>query len=249
MVGLGNTQILREDEPVGTFYGWIYDGVYQQGDEILPGGGFEQEIGGEKYRDIDGTKDTEGNLTGQPDGQLNNDDRTLIGNPHPDFIWGWNNDFSWKGFDMNIFFQASQGNDIFSYTLMELDLMAGRNNATTAALNRWTPENNNTDIPKAFGGRTRRASTRWILDGSFVRLKNISLGYNLSQEVLDKMGIQKFRIYVSGQNLLTMTDYEGYDPEVNYRTSGATNGNRNLGLDYASYPNAKSFTVGLNIGF
>ncbi len=250
MVGLGNTQLLTEGQPVGSFYGWIYDGVYQQGDEILPGGGFEEEPGGEKFRDIDGTKDSNGDLTGVPDGQLNNDDRAIIGNPHPDFIWGLNNDFSYKGFDLNIFFQASKGNDIFNYTLMELDLLAGRNNATTAALNRWTPQNTNTDVPSAFGGRTRRASTRWIHDGSFVRLKNISLGYNLPKDVLDKMKIQKLRVYVSAQNILTFTDYEGYDPEVNYRTTGSdTDGNRNLGLDYASYPNAKSFTFGLNLGF
>lgn len=249
MVGLGNTQILKEGESVGVFYGWIYDGVYQEGDDFITGGGFEQDPGGEKFSDIDGIKDSEGELTGEPDGQLNNDDRTIIGNPHPDFIWGWSNDFSWKGFDLNIFFQASKGNDIFNYTLMELDLLAGRNNATTAALNRWTPSNTNTDVPRAFGGRSRRASSRWIHDGSFVRLKNISLGYNLPKSVLDKMSIQKFRIYVSAQNILTFTDYEGYDPEVNYRTDGATNGNRNLGLDYASYPNAKSFTFGLNLGF
>ena len=132
---------------------------------------------------------------------------------------------------------------------MELDLLAARNNATTNALNRWTPTNTNTDVPKAFGGRSRRATSRWIYDGSFIRLKNIAIGYNLPESVLDKMNLQKFRVYVSAQNILTITDYEGFDPEVNYRTSGATNGNRNLGLDYASYPNAKSYTVGLNIGF
>ena len=132
---------------------------------------------------------------------------------------------------------------------MELDLMAGRNNATTAALDRWTTSNTNTDIPKASGGRSRRASTRWVLDGSFVRLKNISIGYSLPQSILDKLRLQRLRVYVSGQNLLTITDYKGYDPEVNYRTGGNTNSNRNLGLDYASYPNAKSYTFGLNIGF
>ena len=249
MVGLGNTQILREGEPVGVFYGFIYDGVYQEGDDFIEGGGFEQEAGGEKFRDIDGTRDDEGELTGVPDGQLNNDDRTIIGNPNPDFIWGFNNDFRWKGFDLNVFFQASQGNDIFNYTLMELDLMAGRNNATTAALDRWTPSNTNTDIPKANGGRSRRASTRWIQDGSYIRLKNLALGYNVPQLVLDRLNIRKLRIYVSAQNLLTFTDYEGYDPEVNYRSDGSTNSNRNLGLDYASYPNAKSYTFGINLGF
>jgi hypothetical protein len=83
----------------------------------------------------------------------------------------------------------------------------------------------------------------------FFRLKNLALGYNLPNSALEKMGLRKFRIYVSAQNILTITGYTGYDPEVNYRTDGATNGNRNLGLDYASYPNAKSYTLGLNIGF
>jgi len=249
MVGLGSTQILREGHPVGSFFGWIYDGVYQEGDDFLPGGGFEQYAGGEKFRDINGTRDAAGELTGQPDNQLNSDDRTIIGNPHPDFIWGWNNDFQWKNFDLNLFFQGSQGNDILSYTLMELDLLAGINNATTNALDRWTPTNTNTDVPKAVTGRTRRVSTRWIYDGSFARLKNVALGYNLPTSLLDRWKINKFRIYVSAQNVLTLTKYEGYDPEVNYQSGGSTNGNRNLGLDYGSYPNVKSYTVGLNIGF
>jgi TonB-linked SusC/RagA family outer membrane protein len=249
LVGLGNTQILREGYPVGSFFGWIYDGVYQQGDTFVPGGGFEQVAGGEKFRDIDGVRNTEGKLTGQPDGTLNANDQTIIGNPHPDFIWGWSNDLKFKNFDLNIFFQGSQGNDILSYTLMELNLLSGINNATTEALKRWTPENTNTDVPKASVGRTRRVSTRWIYDGSFTRLKNLALGYTLPPSILERLGISKFRIYVSAQNILTFTDYEGYDPEVNYRSENATDSNRNLGLDYGSYPNAKSYTVGLNIGF
>ena len=237
MVGLGDTQVLREGDPVGSFYGFVYEGVYQEGDDFLPGGGFEQVAGGEKFADLNG------------DGQLNNDDRQIIGNPHPDFILGWNNDFNWKGFDMNIFFVGSQGNDIYSYTLMELDILSGQNNATTNALNRWTRSNTDTDVPAAISGRARKASTRWVRDGSFIRLRNISLGYALPAATLRSIGVQKLRIFISGQNLLTLTDYEGYDPEVNYRTSGSTNGNRNLGLDYGSYPNAKAVTFGLNVSF
>ncbi|MGC1242833.1 MAG: TonB-dependent receptor [Chryseosolibacter sp.] len=248
LVGLGNTQILREGSPVGSFYGWIYDGVYQEGDDFVAGGGFEQVAGGEKFRDING-RDTNGNLTGAADGTLNANDMEIIGNPHPDFIWGWNNDLKFKNFDLNIFFQGSQGNDILSYTLMELNLLSGINNATTEALNRWTPANTNTDVPKASVGRTRRVSTRWIYDGSFIRLKNLALGYTLPASVTERLRINKFRLYVSAQNILTFTDYEGYDPEVNYRSESATDSNRNLGLDYGSYPNAKSYTVGLNIGF
>ncbi len=248
MVGLGSTHVLREGYPVGSFFGWIYDGVYQEGDTYLPGGGFERAAGGEKFRDING-KDAQGNLTGQPDGTLNSDDRTIIGNPNPDFIWGLNNELSYKGFDLNIFFQGSQGNDVLSYTLMELNLLSAINNATTEALNRWTPTNTNTDVPKAFVGRTRRVSTRWIYDGSYVRLKNLALGYNFPVAVTKKLGMTKLRLYASAQNILTLTSYPGYDPEVNYASDGATNSNRNLGLDYGSYPNAKSYTVGLNIGF
>lgn len=237
MVGLGQTQILRKGYPVGSFFGWIYDGVYQDGDTFVPGGGFEQVAGGEKFRDLN------------EDGVLNANDRDVIGNPQPNFIFGWNNDFRWKNFDVNIFFQGSQGNDLLSYTLMELNLLSGINNATTDALNRWTPQNTDTDVPRASVGRTRRVSTRFIYDGGFVRLKNLAIGYNLPFNLTRKIGVERLRIFASAQNILTFTNYEGYDPEVNYNSGGATNGNRNLGLDYGSYPNAKSYTLGLNIGF
>lgn len=249
LVGLGETQILREGFPVGSFFGYIYDGVYQEGDDFLPGGGFEQTAGGEKFRDIDGVRDADGKLTGEPDGTLNSSDRAIIGDPNPDFIWGWNNDLRYKDFDLNIFFQGSQGNDILSYTLLELNLMSGINNATTDALNRWTPTHTNTDVPKAATGRTRRISTRWIYDGSFARLKNLAIGYSLPASALQSINLRKLRVYVSAQNILTFTKYEGYDPEVNYNSDSAEDSNRNKGLDYGSYPNAKSYTVGLNIGF
>jgi TonB-linked SusC/RagA family outer membrane protein len=249
LIGLGQTQILRVGEPVGSFYGWIYDGVYQEGDDFLPGGGFEQVAGGEKFRDINGVKDANGRLTGVSDGTLNSDDRTVIGNGQPKFIWGLNNDFSFKGFDLNIFFQGSQGNKILSYTLLEIETLSGSNNSTTRALDRWTPSNTNTDVPKRTLSRTQRVSTRWIYDGSYARLKNISLGYTFPTALSEKISVSKLKVYVSAQNILTFTDYKGFDPEVNYNSSGSTNSNRNLGLDYASYPNAKSVTVGLNISF
>ncbi|QRR04053.1 TonB-dependent receptor [Dyadobacter sandarakinus] len=249
MVGIGQSQILREGAPVGSFYGWIYDGVYQENDQFLPGAGFEKTAGGEKFRDVNGTKDASGKLTGKPDGILNSDDRQIIGNPHPKYTLGFNNDFRWKGFDLNAFFQVSQGNDLLSYTLMELNLLSAINNATTEALDRWTPTHTNTSVPKASAGRSRRVSTRWVYDGSFIRLKNMAIGYNLPRPALEKLRLSKFRIYASAQNILTFTHYKGYDPEVNYSSEGNTQVNRNLGLDYASYPNAKSYTVGLSIGF
>ena len=235
-------------------WGFYYDGVYQEGDEFIPGGGFEEEAGGEKFRDIGGV-DADGNLIYEPDGLLNNNDKTIIGDPNPNFIFGFNNTFTYKGFDLNIFFQGSQGNDLYSWTIQELDRLAGNGNATTDALNRWTPSNTNTDFPKAATGRAYRPSTRFLYDGSYIRMKNISLGYNLPASILSKARIRSLLIYISGQNLLTITDYPGFDPEVNYQSSGGTSSddiqdsNRNLGIDYGSYPNAKTYTMGFKIGF
>ncbi|WP_372650884.1 SusC/RagA family TonB-linked outer membrane protein [Draconibacterium sp.] len=245
MVGVSTTNILREGEPVGVFYGYVYDGVYQEGETILPGN-FDQYAGGEKYRDIDGIKDEEGILTGETDGKINGDDRKIIGNPHPDFIWGLNNTLEYKGFDLNIFIQGSQGNDIYSYTLQELETMRGSSNSTTEALRRWTPTNTDTDVPVANTARGYHSSSRWIFDGSYVRVKNLSLGYNLPNNLVQKAGLSNVRVYISGQNLWTITGYRGYDPEVNYGGSGS---NTRLGFDYGSYPNAKSYTVGLKVTF
>jgi hypothetical protein len=197
-----------------------------------------------EFKTLDTQIDANGVPLNQPDGILNNDDRTIIGNPNPKFTWGFNNDFSYKNFDLNLFFQGSEGNDMLSYTLLELETLSAGNNATTEALRRWTPTNTNTDVPRAFTGRSRRASSRWIFDGSYLRLKNVALGYTLPKSALSQLKIQRMRVFVSAQNLFTSTNYRGFDPEVNYRSS-----NLNAGVDYASYPNAKSITAGLNIGF
>jgi len=235
-----DSQILREGEVVGAFYGWIFDGVYQQGDDFSAEP--TKQPGDVKYRDIAG-RDAEGKLVGIPDGVVNSDDRTIIGNPYPDFTFGFNNDFRYKNFDLNIFFQGSVGNDVMNITRMELDWMAGKSNATTDALNRWTPTNTNTDVPRASGSNKSEVSSRWVEDGSYVRLKNLSLGYNLPERTLQKLKITKLRIYVSAQNIFTITKYKGFDPETSYRDS-----NTNVGLDFGNYSNVKSWTLGVNIG-
>jgi TonB-linked SusC/RagA family outer membrane protein len=234
LVGIVNNGILRVGAPVGSFFGWTYDGVYQTGDKFLPGGGFEQIVGGEKYRDMDGN------------GVLNDLDRAIIGDPNPDFIYGINSDFKYKNFDLNVFFQGSQGNDMLSFTLLEIETMGGVYNSTIRALDRWKPTNTDTDVPVRSASRPQRVSTRWVYDGSFLRLKNIALGYNFT---IKNSGIQRIRVYASAQNILTFTKYPGYDPEVNYNSGGNVNSNRNLGLDYGSYPNVKNYSVGLNLSF
>ncbi len=223
------TQILREGESVGVFYGYVYEGVLQEGDTPLTNA---DGVGGEKFKDV------------TPDGILDDKDRVIVGNPHPDFIWSWNNNLMLGGFDLNVFIQGSQGGDMINYTRMELGTLNGRNNATTDALDRWTPANTDTDIPMADISNSAVFSDRWVEDGSYIRLKNVSLGYNINAEFLRKRKIRSTRIYVSAQNILTLTKYKGVDPEISYNNSST-----NLGLDYAGYPNTKSYTVGINIGF
>ncbi|MCG9970541.1 SusC/RagA family TonB-linked outer membrane protein [Christiangramia crocea] len=226
------SQILREGEPVGSFYGYVYEGVIQEGDDIPEG--FENEPGGELFADLNG------------DGQINSDDKTIIGDPNPDYTAGLNNEFLYKNFDMNLFFQASVGGDILNYTLLEL--ASGDSNATTDVLNAYTPSNTNTNIPAA-AVREKRVTSRYVYDGSYIRLKNLSVGYSLPNDIIERFGFQKVRFSLSGQNLLTFTDYPGVDPEVNYRNNNNERSNTNLGLDYGSYPNVKSYTLGVNLKF
>ncbi|WP_236980805.1 SusC/RagA family TonB-linked outer membrane protein [Membranihabitans maritimus] len=224
--------ILREGEPVGSFFGYVYEGVYQEGDEFIPGGSFETSPGGEKFADLNG------------DGILNSDDRKIIGDPNPDAIWGFNNDFTYKGISLNLFFQAYTGADMLNIVRMELDRLSGNSNATVRALDRWTPSNTETNVPKATSDRAARTSTRFVEDGSYIRLKNLSLGYNLPTQLIERAKLNSTRIYFSAQNILTFSDYSGVDPEVAFRSS-----NTNIGLDFGSYPNTQSFTLGLTIGF
>ncbi|WP_206073054.1 SusC/RagA family TonB-linked outer membrane protein [Pontibacter flavimaris] len=235
------SHILTEGQPVGMFYGYIFDGVYQQGDDISAEKG--KAPGDAKYRDITGV-DENNNLTGVPDGVVTTADRTIIGNPHPDYIFGFNNDFKYKNFDLSVFFQGSVGNDMLNLTRMEMEWMSGKGNASTAALDRWTPTNTDTNVPRASINNSNAVSSRWVEDGSYVRLKNVVLGYNLPSALTEKFFVSNLRLYVSAQNIVTFTDYTGYDPEVSYIDS-----NRNIGLDYGSYPNVKSYTAGLNITF
>jgi len=230
LADVNNNLILREGEAPGAFYGYVYQGVISNLADTLSGG--DLVLGGEKFQDI------------EEDGILDDQDRQIIGDPNPDFIWGLNNDFRFAGFDLNIFLQAVTGNDILNLTRMELETLGQVNkNSTAAAADRWAPGNEDSDFPRALAGRPYRSSSRWIEDGSFIRLKNIALGYSLPKAILDRASIRSLRIYVSAQNLVTITKYKGVDPEIGYQSSNTRNG-----LDYGSYPNSRLITFGLNLG-
>ncbi|MET2986071.1 SusC/RagA family TonB-linked outer membrane protein [Aureibaculum conchae] len=237
---VSNNAILREGEEVGLFYGFDYAGVYQGG--ALP----------------TGTATIAGGVAGDPlfldidnSGDITNDDRQIIGNPNPDFTWGITNSFSYKNFDANIFFQGSQGGEIFNMT--NVQLANGDANTTYDYFNNaWTPTNTDTDQPRVGNNSFREISSRFVEDGSYIRLKNIALGYNFAPEVVEKFGMEKLRLSVSAQNLFTITDYSGLDPEVNYYGSAGNNNtasNTVRGFDFGNYPTVKSVSFSLNLTF
>ena len=243
------THILREGEVPGAFWGYVYKGVYKggalpEGVAMLSGG----TIGDPMFAEV---ADEEGNY----DGVIDTQDQQIIGDPTPDYIFGINNSLSYKNFDLNIFFQGSQGGEIFNLT--RIQLMNGDANAITDVLDAWTLENPESDIPRVGNNSSRELSTRFIEDGSYVRLKNISLGYNLPLNVISKVGLGAARISVSAQNLLTFTNYSGLDPEVNYFGGGGEsnnptnprNPNTTNGFDYGNYPTIRSYTVSVNLKF
>jgi TonB-linked SusC/RagA family outer membrane protein len=229
-----NTALLKVGEPLGNFYGRVVDGLFQTQEEVNASAQKTEKPGDLKYKDLNG------------DGVINDLDRTIIGNGNPKFFGGFNNTFTYKGFDLTIFLQGSSGNSILNFGRFGLYNLNGNNNQSKDVLNRWTPTNTNTDIPRAnSAGGQRILSTFHVEDGSYLRLKNISLGYTLPQLVSKKLALQQVKIYVSAQNWLTFTNFKGYDPEVNFAGGNPIS----QGIDYGSYPTAKTFLAGLNVKF
>ena len=230
-----NSGILRVGEPLGSFYGYVTNGLYQTADELTALTDPQaRKPGDRKYADLNGDK------------KIDDNDRTIIGRAQPKLIGGINNTFSYKGLELTLFLQGVSGNQILNANRYELEYLNGTTNQDRDVLNRWTPTNTNTDIPRASTARpANRISTRQIEDGSFLRLRTAQLAYNLPASVLKSLKIQSVRVYVSAQNYLTWTSYSGYDPEVNRFGQDS----RSQGFDYASYPAAKTLLVGLNVGF
>ena len=215
-------QVVRitEGQPLGKFWGLISEGVDPQTGDI-------------KYKDLNG------------DGRITVSDKTYIGDPNPDFTFGFTNDFSYKNFTLSVFFQGSYGNDIYNASRIETEGMYDGKNQSTAVLNRWKKIGDITDIPRAVKGTDNiKASSRWVEDGSYLRLKTLTLAYNLPTQALQQYGIRKVQPYLTAQNLWTLTNYKGFDPEVNEGLSGPT-----MGIDWGTYPQTKSFIFGLNIEF
>ncbi len=243
--GGGNMTRTMAGQPIQSFYGYVVDGIFQTQDEInnSPKQETKTAPGDLKFRDISGPD-------GKPDGVITADDRMFLGNYLPDYSYSLNFNANYKNFDASIFFQGVQGNKIFNAARIISEGMARLFGSGTAVLNAWTPNNTNTDVPRAIGGDPNtnvRPSTRWIENGSYLRLKNITIGYTVPNSLLQSMtrnAISSFRVYIGSQNLVTFTKYKGWDPEIGSKNTTLTNG-----IDYGQYPAARSFLVGLQVGF
>lgn len=243
------------------FYGWQFDGIFQNQAEV------EAHAGGSQAANLNAAPGDFRIVDVNGDGEINADDRTIIGNPFPDFTYGLNLGANYKGFDIGLFFNGVAGNDVYNTNIYDLEGMPRLFNAGVSVLDRWTGAGTSNTIPRAGGAATNtQVSSRFVEDGSFTRLRNVSIGYDLTDKVFNGK-VSKFRVYVSGQNLLTFTNYSGLDPEIGaYVATGAgeipgtiggvaTNangqptGNFELGIDRGNYPVAKSFIFGFDVTF
>jgi TonB-linked SusC/RagA family outer membrane protein len=220
-----NIIILQKGVPLGTFYGYVAEGVDPQTGDI-------------RYKDVNGDK----NVTPQ--------DRTIIGNAQPKFTYGLNNNIDYKNWSLAFLFQGSQGNKVFNASRMETEGMYDSKNQSTEVLRRWTTPGQVTDIPRATNGdvTNSRTSTRFVENGSFLRMKSTTLSYKLPESAIPRLHLSKLMVYATAQNLFTITKYKGFDPEVNAFSTDANNG-VTLGIDYGTYPVARTFIVGLNLQF
>jgi len=238
-------------EPIGSYYGYVTDGLFQNWDEVYDHATQSQDPqerrnaqaresftapGDIRFRDLNG------------DGVINDEDRTFIGNPFPDFTYGFNGSVSYKGFDLNVLLQGVSGNELFAaYEFYTLG--SGIFNLEEDALGRWTGSGTSTDMPRLTvndPNQNTRISDRYVRDGSYLRLKNVTIGYTVPQRLFESIGaeVRKARVFVGGQNLLTFTGYNGFDPEI-----GERNGVLDRGIDRGVYPQSRTFTVGLDFQF
>jgi TonB-linked SusC/RagA family outer membrane protein len=245
---------LAEGHPIGAFFGFETDGIFQNQGEVEAHATQPNAAPGDyRFKDISGGPGADGILGTaddlEPDGVINDNDRTFIGQGLPDWTGGLSNTWSYGGLELSAFLQFTLGNDIYNNNLEFSEGMHSVFNTTKRAWEgRWQNEGDDEDFPRAVGGdpnNNRRNSTRNVENGSFLRLKTASLSYVVPQNVLASTGIDKLRIYVTGTNLLTFTEYSWFDPEVS--TFGESN--TAPGTDFLTFPQARSVVFGVNVGF
>lgn len=237
LLGINGWSQVTVGEPIGTFYGYESNGIIQTGEDLssIPYfSDYSPTYGDRKYIDQNN------------DGVLNELDKVKLGDANPKFSFGLNNTLSYKSFDLSIFIQGVYGNQIANFNQFGLESFDGNRNNSTAALERWTPTNPTNDYPRANAApRANTFSDIQVEEGSYVRLKDVTLTYNFPSGLINKIKLSRAKVFVSGKNLITLTKYSGYDPEVNRFPFN----NLNMGADYGSYPQLMIFSGGLNITF
>ena len=235
-------------DEIGYLFGWKVDRILQEDDfdtdgnlrEGLPTSDKDPSPGDILFQDIN------------DDGIIDANDRTKLGNPFPDLIYGLNFSANYKNFDFTLFIQGTSGNEVYNTQVYDLQGMVRVFNAGVEVLDRWTPTNTNTNIPRGVSrdpNDNSRASDRYVQDGSYMRIKNLAIGYNLPANLLNNLtgnAVKRARVYLSSQNLLTLTGYEGYDPEIGLRDSDNP---ETAGVDNGSYPLSRQYTLGLQVSF
>lgn len=240
---MNGVSLIREGQPINSFYGYKLGGVYQTLDEVFTGPVMENRAADKaSHNPYKNTSpgdmwfvDVDGN------GEINDLDRTVIGNPSPDCIFGFNNTFSYKNFDLSIFFQGALGNQVWNGVRASHESMNSTYNQLASTLERWTGEGTSSSMPRAIyadPNNNSRASTRWLENGSYAKLKNLTFGYTLPENWTNRAKVKALRLYVSFDNLCTITNYSGLDPEVGLS-----------GLDYGVYPSARTYMFGVSVKF
>jgi TonB-linked SusC/RagA family outer membrane protein len=236
--GVGETNITMIGEPIGSFYGYRQIGIFRDQNDVnsYPHDATSRP-GDAKFEDVNG------------DGRLNALDRTLLGNNQPDFIYSMTNSINFGNVDFSVAFQGSEGGEILNLSRRFFENLEGGGNQYATVMNRWRSPSDPGDgvTPRANArttGNNNAVSSRWVEDGSYLRIQNISLGYRLPKRFLEKIKLANARIYASGQNLVTWTKYRNYNPEISNYESALTGG-----VDYGGYPLSRTFILGLNIGF
>jgi TonB-linked SusC/RagA family outer membrane protein len=240
-VRIANSTRTQVGHEIGAFYGYVTDGLFQNQAEITAHAG------------KDGTPMQSGAIPGDirfkdlnKDGKIDAEDRTFIGSPHPDFTFGLNLNLNYKAFDLSMAWQGVYGNDIFNFMIFETMNPGKTTNKYDDILKSWNGEGSSNSIPvlnAADKNDNLRISDRYIEDGSYLRLKNFQIGYTLPQSLVSKINIDRMRVYLSGQNLLTITDYSGLEPEIGYYDSLSS------GIDEGIFPHARTISLGVNVTF
>lgn len=266
IIGYGGITRTEVGGEVGALYGWVIDGIFNTQGEIdalnaaSPIGRYQESQtspGDFKFKDING-RDDKGKLTGTPDGKIDDDDRRFLGSAVPNLYFGFHINLAYKGFDFTALASGASGNLVFNGIRAGLEGGGGWDNYAANLLNRWTPGNTSTDVPRVVmfdPNKNGRASERWLEDGSYLRLTNVQVGYTLPSAVSSRVKMTKLRVYVAAQNLLTLTKYTGFDPDF------GNDGLFDRAIDQGSYPNRaftafagglpnpRSLLVGAQIGF